>query len=293
MYRVITPLDQSPLAEPALILSSRLTERLRGTLELVHVIDSSVPTEQSVAHAVTDARCYLNEVADRYRGNTRVEVRVLCGQPVEELLRFFNRRGDETIVVMNRHGRTALRRTSFGSVAVSLMRGTRVPLLLASDAHPNCAVDLSEILVPLDGSDIASSAIPLALEIAGSQSRLCLMRVVQPRDDHSRSVIARHSEQLDATRTHDIATVAIDEAREFLLRTATRLRRSGVNVSWEVRFGDPSNEIVRAATTSGAQLIVMATHGLGGARHWTFGSVTESVIRHGTTPILIVPPGRI
>ena len=54
--------------------------------------------------------------------------------------------------------------------------------------------------------------------------------------------------------------------------------------------GHPSDEIIRAAETTGTDLIVMATHGLGGVRRWAFGSVTDQVIHQSHVPVLVIPP---
>jgi nucleotide-binding universal stress UspA family protein len=57
-----------------------------------------------------------------------------------------------------------------------------------------------------------------------------------------------------------------------------------------VRFGKPADEIVRAAETTEADLIVMATHGRGGIRRLPIGSVANEVLHRGTIPILVIPP---
>ena len=50
--------------------------------------------------------------------------------------------------------------------------------------------------------------------------------------------------------------------------------------------GDPASMIVRVATETGADLIVMGTHGRTGLRHLLMGSVAEYVVRKATCPVL-------
>jgi nucleotide-binding universal stress UspA family protein len=50
--------------------------------------------------------------------------------------------------------------------------------------------------------------------------------------------------------------------------------------------GDPATEIVRAADDSGADLIVMGTHGQTGLGHLLMGSVAGQVVRKATCPVL-------
>lgn len=291
MYRFITPLDGSHLAESALALSARLAARFQSTLHLVHVIGSLTPDEPWPTGSTAGAECYLNEIVARYSGLVSIQIHVLHGSPVEELLSFFQC-ADDAIVVMSRLGRSGLRRSPFGGVTDRLVHNTMVPILLVDESHQDGSGEMNEILVPLDGSDLASSALPLAVKLAGDTGRLCLVRIVQPPDERARAAMLPPSSFRDPELPHDVAAVAIDEARGFLLRTATRLRQRGTNVSWEVRFGEPSNEILRASESAGAELIVMATHGWGSTRRWAFGSVTDTVIQHGSTPILVVPPVR-
>jgi nucleotide-binding universal stress UspA family protein len=57
----------------------------------------------------------------------------------------------------------------------------------------------------------------------------------------------------------------------------------------DIVAGDPVPEIVKAAARAGADLIVMGTQGLGGARKLVFGSTTEGVVRETSVPVLAVP----
>jgi nucleotide-binding universal stress UspA family protein len=52
--------------------------------------------------------------------------------------------------------------------------------------------------------------------------------------------------------------------------------------------GDAASEIVRIAKEKGADLIVIATQGNTGWRHFAFGSVAEKVVRLATCPVLSI-----
>ena len=52
--------------------------------------------------------------------------------------------------------------------------------------------------------------------------------------------------------------------------------------------GDPVSEILRVASESKCDLIVMGTHGRTGLAHQLMGSVAEQVVRKATCPVLIV-----
>jgi nucleotide-binding universal stress UspA family protein len=56
-----------------------------------------------------------------------------------------------------------------------------------------------------------------------------------------------------------------------------------------VREGDPADEILAEATASGANLVVLGTHGKRGFERWMLGSVTERVARRAPCSVLGVP----
>jgi nucleotide-binding universal stress UspA family protein len=56
-----------------------------------------------------------------------------------------------------------------------------------------------------------------------------------------------------------------------------------------VRDGDPADEILAYAASSGVDLIVLGTHGWRGFERWILGSVTERVARKAKCSVLAVP----
>ncbi len=57
---------------------------------------------------------------------------------------------------------------------------------------------------------------------------------------------------------------------------------------WKVRAGVPSHEIVEVAKEMDADLIVVATHGYTGWKHFCIGSTAERVVRAAPCPVLVV-----
>jgi nucleotide-binding universal stress UspA family protein len=62
----------------------------------------------------------------------------------------------------------------------------------------------------------------------------------------------------------------------------------GVETSAVTVIGRPADEILRAAASFHADLIVMGTHGRSGLEHFFLGSVAEKTIRQARCPILVV-----
>jgi nucleotide-binding universal stress UspA family protein len=83
---------------------------------------------------------------------------------------------------------------------------------------------------------------------------------------------------------------AIGEAEREMEVVAQRLHSDGVDVERSVPYGEAGLAIVETAERAGVDLIVMSTHGRGGVGRWLYGSVADSVLRHATVPVLVVPP---
>jgi nucleotide-binding universal stress UspA family protein len=133
----------------------------------------------------------------------------------------------------------------------------------------------------LDGSPVAEAIIPFILEIARPLGiAVALVRVLQlipPMAIEGTRYF--HAEEPEARRR---------EAEEYLAPVAAKLRAGGVRVETVVRHGNPADEIVAAAREVGADLIAMTTHGRSGLGRLLFGSVAESVLRHGETPVFVM-----
>ncbi|HEY7519203.1 MAG TPA: universal stress protein [Methylomirabilota bacterium] len=138
--RILVPLDGSALAEMALPKAvALLSDGPGGTLILLRAAEARTlpgvdPTDAQVT-AVQEAESYLADVADRLsaRGITRVVRSVWYSRAAEAIVEAAHaRRAD--LIVMSTHGRSGLQRALRGSVAESVLRRTRTPILLVSAA---------------------------------------------------------------------------------------------------------------------------------------------------------------
>lgn len=139
----------------------------------------------------------------------------------------------------------------------------------------------ASMLVPLDGSRLAESVLPVVILWAGRfQPKLTLVHIIE-----ERVPATIHGE-------HHLASVA--EAEVYLRQVAERLRSAGVSqVAIHVhasRQGDVARSIVDHAEEIGADLVVLCTHGSGGLRDLIYGSIAQQVLRRGSWPILLMPP---
>lgn len=86
------------------------------------------------------------------------------------------------------------------------------------------------------------------------------------------------------------------ELRRFCGQVHREAPHAAAIRSFLVRTGTPAVEILRAARETGADLIVMGSHGRSGLGRLFFGSTTERVLRETPVPVLVTPddvaPGR-
>jgi nucleotide-binding universal stress UspA family protein len=82
---------------------------------------------------------------------------------------------------------------------------------------------------------------------------------------------------------------AEEEARKALLeRVPKEPPLSEVKHRAHVTHGEPIAEILRLAEEEKADLLVIATHGRTGLKHFFLGSVVERVIRHAPCPVMVI-----
>ena len=79
--------------------------------------------------------------------------------------------------------------------------------------------------------------------------------------------------------------------QERLQQIAESLQAKGLKAEIVTGRGDPATEIVRIAKEKGADMIVIATQGNTGWRHFAFGSVAEKVVRLASCPVLSIRAG--
>jgi nucleotide-binding universal stress UspA family protein/predicted transcriptional regulator len=143
------------------------------------------------------------------------------------------------------------------------------------------------LLVPLDGSELAETALPWATTLARSRGlRLTLARVVPwPTFAFSGAADTYISPEI----YDELLSAERGVATEYLEPLGTRLREQGLEVETVVRDGAPTDCLLDLADELGAFAIVMATHGRGGMARLVRGSVAEQILQQATLPVLMVP----
>ncbi len=288
--RVIVPLDGSSFAEDALATALSLVGD-SGSLELVSVNAPAPPfaVDEYDELAREWAMRYLDGLAEKLPPGVRAEAHVLVGRPADEL-RTFIEGSDADLVVMASHGRGPVTRAWLGSVADSLVRESKLPLMLVHPQHPDepsyqAALPVRRVLVPLDGSEMAESAVDSAIGIFGPETEITLIRVVQS-PEHSVS-----SYLPDTIRENAEAEDVSARAEHQLAITQGKFEDSTESVETRLIESDHVGKaIAEYAEAHDFDAIAIATHGRSGVRRLALGSVADKVVRSARRPVLVLRP---
>ena len=146
------------------------------------------------------------------------------------------------------------------------------------------------ILVPLDGSELAESVLPYVRALVRpGETRVFLLSVLTAGlIDRTVALMTTYPPGLSLSTT--ALARARAELQSYLQGIAARVRGWGASAHYEVRQGNPAEQILRYIDEIGADLLVMSTHGLSGISRWVYGSVADRVLRGAPCPVLLVRP---
>ncbi len=290
--RILVPLDGSQLAERALEPAVHLLRHAPEThnLILVRTITGSLsdnylyytyPDPHAallLGEAVEATFDYLRQVAQRplLRG-IHVTPIVRQGEPAQVISELAQEKHTD-LIVMTSHGRTGIVRLALGSVAADVARLSQIPTLMVrpeGQTFPDSGrkVPLT-LLVPLDGSELAESAIAPAARIAKElHGAIRLVRVVPTSGENP-------NEQRERNR----------EAYAYLTVFHDQLEAQGIMTHRSIAWGEPAEQIAAEAQRHQVDLVVIATHGRTGVERVLKGSVTEAILHSMRLPVVVTHP---
>jgi nucleotide-binding universal stress UspA family protein len=138
-----------------------------------------------------------------------------------------------------------------------------------------------KLLVAVDLSEPSKRVIEAALSLARTLD--ASVELVHVREPFAYAVAGEYGPSLEQEQ----ALVRwIDRELALASDHVTHARVPCVTTSLH---GSPAREIVAHAEKTGADLIVVGTHGRGGITHAVLGSVAERVVQKAKRPVLAVP----
>jgi nucleotide-binding universal stress UspA family protein len=189
------------------------------------------------------------------------------------------------LIVMGTHGRRGFKRLLLGSVTEAILREAPCPVLTVppqARSGVSEAVTFKRILCPIDFSPSALQALGFGLDLARqADGRVTLLHVVEWLTEEEPRASAHFN-------VPEYRRFMVEDAQERLRSLVAEESRTWVEIDDVVVFGRAYREILRAADTKPADLIVMGAQGRGGIGLSLFGSTTQQIVRGSMCPVLTV-----
>jgi nucleotide-binding universal stress UspA family protein len=263
--KIVVPLDGSEVAERALPVANALAKLTGAPISLVLVaVDPSHVTASE--HFLRRAALQLDVAAD---------LDVVVGRsPARTLLEYLHP-DPGAVVIMSTHARTAVGDLLLGSVADEMVRRSPVPIVLVGPhASPLAAGAVYHDLVAcIDGRSESERLVPVVSALHRALSlHPWLFEVITP--DAARAMST--GDVLETGSVQQVADV---------------LQSDGVKADWDVGHGDDRGRaIVDFAASKDAPIIALATHGRDALERLRESSVTVTVARSASCPVLVIGP---
>ncbi len=317
LARVLVPLDGSQAATQVLPYAAAIAgDSSGGTVVLLEVTPPASNVRnilgREIAPAAQVQEGYTKVATERLEAAAAAlpagvahKTLVATGDPAAEILRVASEERIDLIAMTN-SGAGAWGPFAFGRVVDRVVRADARPVLVvpprpesggrASSSSPDRS-PATGILVPIDGSDAAFAALPVAAALAKALG--VEIRVVQavssgPAATELPPGIA-HPDVIE--REFRGASRAVAEAA--VADAVSRLQRLGVTARGDVLTGNPVSTVISEARRT--DLVVLTSRGQGqqsgGATasagpsrvSWTLGGVADKLLRSGTSPVVLVP----
>jgi nucleotide-binding universal stress UspA family protein len=271
--RILVPLDGTDVAEAAVpfaeLIPSRHVRLLQVEPPSVTVRPDPADREQlqrAQEERISRANAYLARQAEGLRRQGRdIELVVEIGDPRERIIAAAS---DADLIVIGTRGKGVGGRTFGASIADHVLRNADVPTLVVRGTLSQAAPMVARIVAPLDGSDVAESALPAAARLSRLLGvQIHLVRVVP---------VSRHAVDIDAMR---------QDAAAYLDARVMRLAAVDLFATRAVLSGPIGATLLEAILPT--DLVVMTAHGAGGTRQAPLGRVATRLVAKADAPVLL------
>jgi len=234
-----------------------------------------------------EAQAYLDKVSSRLQeAGLPAENTLLEGQAAERITEFAHSH-DVSLIILSSHGQSGLGEWNISGVVQKIILGACMPTMIVRAYQPVTG-DLTDLryrrlLVPLDCSQRAECALPLATTLARfHESELLLVHVV------SRPQVP--CRVLPLQQDIELANRLTERNREEATKYMEQLQSwQSLDVQPRVLVSDnTAATLYELVKQENVDLVVLSAHGYSGETKWPHGSMALNFIVYGTTPLLIV-----
>lgn len=266
MEKLLVATDGSIFSENAIREAINLAKTCSSKLIAVSVVKTNPEFDDLVPLVIEKAekevREHLESIKSRAsKEGVDCEIVVHRGEePFQDIVNDASKNQVDMIII-GTHGRTGLKRLMMGSVTAKVIGHAPCKVLvIPKDAR----LTLEKILIATDGSIFSELASREAVSIA----KRCGSSLIA-------LSVAKRDENLPAAKE------SVDMVRQVA-------EKEGIKVEALTPKGIPFEVIVKTAAQKNAGIIIMGSHGRTGTERLLMGSVTERVIGHSESAVLVV-----
>jgi nucleotide-binding universal stress UspA family protein len=282
LHRVLAAVDFSEPARAAFDHALALSRMHDAELLVVH----AVPTDRVFKWDGRERVALIGSLRHAAQAaGVRFRVSVQHGDPAGVIVLHADSRQAD-LIVLGSSTRSGLDRFRFGSVAETVAREARQPVLVVpagTGKTDDSTAPFKNILVAVDFGEGSSAAVERALSMAHEESRVTVVHVIRG-GPFGRSY--RYPYRLvEPESQRNLARVAWRRMSSIVPVGAAKGRK----VHTRVVTGEPTAEIARVATEVGADLILVGVTARGAIGRLIMGSTAARVIRSAGRPVLAIP----
>ena len=262
--RIIVPTDGSDYSWRAVAVGEAFARQCDAELELLEVVTGAADVK--LAEQLTRERLADVPLSVPTSVHACVMERSVGFTIADHVARV-----NGAMTVMSTFGR-GRSEAILGSVALDILREMYGPVVaVGPKARTDRADHRGELIVPVDGSEFAESALPLAAAWGiGMGARPWVVEVLDPDQQHVQDVV---ESSYAARLARDLASQSHHEVQYEVLH-----------------HKHPGVAIGQYAEDIGASLIVASTHGRTGLARLVLGSVAMEIVRHAPCPVVVNRP---
>jgi nucleotide-binding universal stress UspA family protein len=283
--KLLLATDGSPFSEGAIREAIRLAKQCSSTLSAVMVIETN-PEFETIAPQLLErsekaAREHLEAVkAQAKKEGIDCAINILEGEDSFNYIASEAVRGNASMIIMGRQGKTGLKRLALGSTTARVIGHAPCNVLVVPR---EARVSFKNIVVATDGSKYSVAAASEAIGIAKRNgSKLTVISVV-PAEFATPTDI-----EIAMSQREMIVEKEMRVAEENAKTVKDVAQKDGVAVQAFVMSGKPADAVIEIAKEHGSDLIVLGSHGRTGLEKLLMGSVAERVIVLSPCSVLVV-----
>jgi nucleotide-binding universal stress UspA family protein len=308
-HKILVPVDGSSSSAVAQELAASISKQFGSQVTVMHVIshelmnpamrdmtlggadvdilsagitrgDYTIPTQMPKQPSTSAPTKMINEITSIYRetgehilknavalfkdeGITANEKLVEDNDPAKTISKEADAESYDLIVIGRSSGEEE-KKAHLGRLASKVAKHAKIPVLIAASKRR-----LSRMLVPVDGSQVSKKAAEHAGIMASKTKAKVTLLYVQE------SSLFRMRPKLSE-----------EIGRKVLSSVADQFKN--VKLEQRLESGHPGKIITHLADVEDYDIIVMGSHGHGGARQMLLGSVTDHVLHYADQAVLIV-----